>query len=447
MSAWMAEAPWWMIAAAALLVVALAVGTLRAALKRRRSARSGLHGGYLVATALIAAAALVLITIAFTMSYAALYASATWLADTQLTAINGGDLRFLFPIGIDAVIVYFLAMDLVMEWQGRRHPLNRWAAYSLSAITIILNVSQGEGTTASYLGHAGPPVVIILIAEGVAAWVRHLAGLAHGTATDRIPAGRWLAHPLSTLKVARLMLGSAITSYPDALEREQQRQLAYAMLREQYGRTWRRSTPRHLKWMLDNGYDLTTAFAIIRAMTAQRVAMTAAEARTLTGAPAPLSPTGLAEWPAAATANGRGQSPPPRDPAPGPAASPPDDHRGQAVLEDLGREDARPADEDRTDQGKADEAEESTTVTGENRTPRPASRLSAEEKRQRVRELLSSIPDITDKEIAGELGVVPRTARRYRNEALSLSREDEDYLLEESADGQARLVRAGHTAQ
>ncbi|QKW32570.1 DUF2637 domain-containing protein (plasmid) [Nocardiopsis flavescens] len=126
---------------------------------------------------------------------------------------------------------------------GRRHALNRWAAYALSAITIILNVSQGDGSTASYLGHAGPPIVIILIAEGVAAWIRHLAGLAHGQAADRIPAGRWIAHPVSTLKVVRLMLGWGITSYPQALEHEQRRQLAYAMLREQHGRTWRRHTP------------------------------------------------------------------------------------------------------------------------------------------------------------------------------------------------------------
>src|SRR5690606_10967884 len=118
----------------------------------------------------------------------------------QLHAVNGGDLRFLFHVGIDAVIVYCLAMDLIMEWQGRRHPLNRWAAYGLSAITIALNVSQGDGSTASYLGHAGPPVVIVLIAEGVAAWVRHLAGLARGTTADRIPVGRWIAHPLSTFK-------------------------------------------------------------------------------------------------------------------------------------------------------------------------------------------------------------------------------------------------------
>lgn len=398
-----AAVPWWVIALLALVVVMAVVGGLRALLARRGPARGRLHGGHLLATVVIAVAALALILVAFTMSYAALYASATWLAGTELTAINDGDLRFLFPVGIDAVIVYFLAMDLVMEWQGRRHPLNRWAAYGLSAITIVLNVAQGQGGTASYLGHAGPPVVIILIAEGVAAWVRHLAGLAHGTSPDRIPAGRWIAHPLSTLKVARLMLGWGITSYPDALAREQRRQLAYAMLREQYGRAWRRATPRHLKWMLDNGYELDTAFEITRALTAHRVAMTAAEAggqasgHTPDHAPGHDDPAPAATWPE-------------NEDAPGTTAPAP-------------------------------EPEEEPVAA---RTPpAPAHRLSPSEKRQRVRQLLRMMPAISDEEIGGEIGVAPRTARRYRAEIQQPANGQEDLVAEEAADGQPRLVRTG----
>ncbi|GAA1755914.1 DUF2637 domain-containing protein [Streptomonospora arabica] len=548
MPAWISHVPWWVIAAAALVLVVVAISGLRALLARRgprTDARSGLHTGYLVATALIATAALLLITVAFTMSYAALYESATWLEDTQLTAINDGDLRFLFPLGIDAVIVYFLAMDLVMEWQGRRHPLNRWSAYGLSAITIVLNVSQGEGTTSSYLGHAGPPVVIILIAEGVAAWVRHLAGLAHGKAADRIPAGRWIAHPLSTLKVARLMLGSGITSYPDALEREQQRQLAYAMLREQYARRWRRATPRHLKWMLDNGYDLPTAFRIIRAMTASRVAMTAEEARALLGEPAGPAPAppadGRTRWRAVAaaervgavngaSANGASPPTPPAgggadgaasgpaaagaepgqaaaadqgeraytpvfqapgpvggadavtEDAPGDRASARNGHEtGTAVrrpaaspggassegLEEDGRPpaaeappgpggEAGPADlrfapEPEPDPGPEPAAgtepatayEEPSRESAPRRSARPLSRPSAQERKQQVRNLMETVPDITEDEIAGYLGVSARTVRKYRHEILATATND-GYRVEEGEDGQPRLVNTGY---
>ncbi|QBI56645.1 DUF2637 domain-containing protein [Streptomonospora litoralis] len=587
MPAWMSHVPWWVIAAAAVVLVVAVIAGLRALLARRATrptaGGSGLHSGYLVATVLIASAALMLILVAFTMSYAALYESATWLADTQLTAINGGDLRFLFPLGIDAVIVYFLAMDLVMEWQGRRHPLNRWSAYGLSAITIVLNVAQGEGTTSSYLGHAGPPVVIILIAEGVAAWVRHLAGLAHGGASDRIPFGRWLAHPLSTLKVARLMLGSGITSYPDALEREQQRQLAYAMLREQYARRWRRATPRHLKWMLDNGYDLPTAFTIIRAMTASRVAMTAAEARSLLGepadapAPAPqaadrpvwraaeisesyaaaparraargrrtaadagpadggpaegaargttreqprddrsdqgdrgytpvlFQEPGPAPWPprgeeaaaapdvaARVAANGaahertgntaapertvpsdaairaaEAQTGPPRrdesEPAaeaeppaePEPAAAPAREPRTEPAaparsgLEPEPTPEAdyapepQPAPEAEAQAAPDAQAEEEIAEPAPRRPPVP--RISSQERRQQVRNLLETVPDISADEIAGHLGLSPRTVRRYLQEIIDTASGDGDYRIEEGEDGQPRMVQTAYGA-
>lgn len=544
MPAWTSQVPWWVIAAAALLLVIVAISGLRTLLSRRppgTATGSGLHSGYVVATVLIATSALALITVAFTMSYAALYESATWLAHTQLTAINGGDLRFLFPLGIDAVIVYFLAMDLVMEWQGRRHPLNRWSAYGLSAITIVLNVSQGEGTTSSYLGHAGPPVVIILIAEGVAAWVRHLAGLAHGKAADRIPAGRWIAHPVSTLKVARLMLGSGITSYPDALEREQQRQLAYAMLREQHARRWRRATPRHLKWMLDNGYDLPTAFRIIRAMTASSVAMTAEEARALQGdapAPVPAAPTadggrwravavpehersiadsgpvgarsaeggaapadrdqgsGVEDGAAAGEARGERAHTPvfqepgpvrserpeggdtaatsPADEAPdepGRAASAAPEEQAAAAPSEQPEQSGRTAEAQRSGEpvqhrggpqpegpaAAAEQSAEPARAAGPEpatepedpaqavprRTSRPLSRPSAQERKQQVRNLMETVPDISEEEIAGYLGVGTRTVRKYRNEILATA-SDNGYRVEEGEDGHPRLVQTAY---
>ncbi|MFE1471085.1 DUF2637 domain-containing protein [Nocardiopsis dassonvillei] len=398
-----------------------------------------------MATVIIAVVALALIGVAFTMSYAALYEAATWLADTQLHAINDGDLRFLFPLGIDAVIVYFLAMDLLMEWQGRRHALNRWSAYALSAITVILNVSQGDGSTASYLGHAGPPIVIILIAEGVAAWIRHLAGLAHGQAVDRIPVGRWIAHPVSTLKVVRLMLGWGITSYPQALEYEQRRQLAYAMLREQHGYTWRRHTPRHLRWMLDNGYELDTAFELTRAMTAATVAMTAAEVARVanpSGQDRESLTAGLSDQdttPEYSAVEGTAAFPASEDPTPQthtndhprPAVAPIDPRPAPAEAEENPLARTTPPPNPPTPQTPlaqdASSQVASAPAPGEEPSApdRPAHQgqetlaprqLSAEQKRQRIRELLRSSPEITDAELAQHIDSSPRTVRRYRAE-------------------------------
>ncbi|PSK83055.1 uncharacterized protein DUF2637 [Murinocardiopsis flavida] len=299
----LADPPWWLIAALALVAAYLGQRWLKTRIARLVADRTMLTGAHVVITAAVLTAALALITLAFAMSYAALYEAATWLEHTPF-----GDLRWMFPIGIDAVIVFFLALDLVMEWQGRRHPLARYSAYLLSAVTIVLNISQtahGAGA-GDYLGHAGPPLVIILISEAVAAWIRHVAGMVHGDLPERIPAGRMLAHPVSTLKVARLMLGWGITSYEEALRLEKARQLAIAVLRQQYGRAWRSKTPRNVLWMLNNGYDLAMAFELVDALT-PNVPKTRdqAEAEQVPAARdgrAPVSPTGLAhpEGPAAA---------------------------------------------------------------------------------------------------------------------------------------------------
>jgi hypothetical protein len=263
-TAWTVDPPWWLVTALTLALVVLAVRWIKRRLPQVTAGRESITSTHLVITALVGTAATVLIGFAFAMSYASLYEAATWLEDTPF-----GDLRWMFPIGIDAVIVFFLVLDLVMEWQGRRHPLARWAAYTLSAATVALNIGQtgsGEGLV-GLLGHAGPPVVIILISEAVAAWVRHMAGMLHGELPDRIPAGRWIAQPWSTFLVARLMLGWGITSYEAALRLESARQYARSVLRQEYGRAWRKHTPRHVVWMLANGRDLPQALRLVDALT------------------------------------------------------------------------------------------------------------------------------------------------------------------------------------
>ncbi|WP_436889464.1 hypothetical protein [Nocardiopsis dassonvillei] len=52
-------------------------------------------------------------------------------------------------------------------------------------------------------------------------------------------------------------------------------------VKQQFGRRWRDSTPLQLRWMLDNGHDLDTAYGLVRVLTAERIAMSAEEARTV----------------------------------------------------------------------------------------------------------------------------------------------------------------------
>jgi hypothetical protein len=231
--------------------------------------------GDIAAIASVLGLALLFVSVAFAMSAATLYSSATWLKSTPIP-LNGGDLRFLFPLVLDGLIIMFLALDLWTEWKHIRHPYYRWVAYGLSLLTLYLNVRHGGG--GSLIGHAAPPLGVIVISEGLAIWIRSMAGLVEtGRTPDRVPMGHWIARPASAFRVWRLMLGWNITSYEAAVEMERRRSMAYAMLREQYGDTWREATPEHVRWMLNNGHDLDVAYDITRALTEERVALSAEE--------------------------------------------------------------------------------------------------------------------------------------------------------------------------
>lgn len=263
----------------------------------------------LTAAAFIAVAimATLLLLIVFTMSYAALYDAATWLQDTSLTWINGGDLRFLFPLGIDLVIVFFLVLDLLMEWKHTRAPLNRFVVYFLSGSTVALNVAQGDGLL-SYATHAMPPLAVIAIAEGIATWVRHLANLNDPDAVlDRVPLGRFLAHPLSTLRVVRVMVGWQIKSYKRALELEMLCQACWALLRAHYGGRLRarRKTPGHIRWLLGAGMQPHAAYPLVASLVDNTITFIPSTDIT----PPPLRGTGEAEL-----------TNPPATPAPEPMA-------------------------------------------------------------------------------------------------------------------------------
>ena len=378
--------------------------------------------------AVIITIALGFIAVAFAMSAAALYQAATWLEDTPIP-INGGDLRFLFPIVLDGLILMLLSLDLWSEWKGIRHPAYRYTAWGLAALTLHLNMSSGSGSTDDLLGHAAPPLGVIIVSEIMSIWIRSLAGLSKGRVADRIPLGHWIARPASAARVARLMLGWHITSYGEAVEMDRRRCMAYSMLREQHGVWWRLRTPRHLKWMLANGTQLETAYELVRALTEGRVAMTAAEVRTMANGqekkalPVGHSETGQPE----PAASGQG------DELATPVASGQDD--GSALAN------GQTGQPDPVASGQGDELDSGHRSPGLTviRTTEPS------EKTQKVLALLRERPDLVsgpmgdlDAHIAQHLEVSVRTARRYRTEALAMLAD------EQQQEGQLATAAGGH---
>jgi hypothetical protein len=151
------------------------------------------------------------------------------------------------PLAIDAGIAVFAALDIVLARLGLRP---RWVPaipWALTAATVWLNIA-GQHTWFARTAHAVLPALWIAAVSLAAHVARVRAGLADGTALDRIRPSRWLLAPLPTARLARRMVLWEIRSYPQALARERDRLLALTELQDTYGRlAWRWKAPRRIR--------------------------------------------------------------------------------------------------------------------------------------------------------------------------------------------------------
>jgi hypothetical protein len=158
-----------------------------------------------------------------------------------------GPLAPTVPLAIDAGIAVFAALDIVLARLGLRP---RWVPavpWALTAATVWLNIA-GQHTWFARTAHAVLPGLWIAAVSLAAHVARVRAGLAAGTALDRIRLSRWLLAPLPTARLARRMVLWEVRSYPDALRRERDRLLALTELQDTYGRlAWRWRAPRRIR--------------------------------------------------------------------------------------------------------------------------------------------------------------------------------------------------------
>jgi hypothetical protein len=151
------------------------------------------------------------------------------------------------PLGIDLGIAIFAAMDLVLARLDMRPRWLRLVPWALTAATVYLNVT-GQPTWFGRVAHAVFPCLWVLAVEVGAHVVRIRAGLAAGTAMDRVRASRWLLAPWRTAGLRRRMVLWEIRSYPAALSRERGRVLARTGLQDDYGAVaWRWKAPRRVR--------------------------------------------------------------------------------------------------------------------------------------------------------------------------------------------------------
>jgi hypothetical protein len=164
---------------------------------------------------------------------------------------------WMLPVGIDAAIPAFTLANLLLIRMDMRLAWVRFVPWALTAVTCWLNVAAGHSASAK-LAHGTMPLLWVVLSEIAAHVYAVRIGAATGRRMDRIRRSRWLLAPFSTFALWRRMVLWEITSYPDALAREHERQLARAQLRETHGRAWRRKAPRRERTLLKLG-ELTPA--------------------------------------------------------------------------------------------------------------------------------------------------------------------------------------------
>ncbi|MGW1468573.1 DUF2637 domain-containing protein [Streptomyces sp. NPDC002308] len=233
----------------------------------------------IVWTAVICAVALA--AIGFTGSYTAVRA----LANEK----GFGTFSAAFPIGVDAGIIVFLAIDLILSHRRMPLPPLRWVAWALTAATVFYNASAGQHTiTEDPLAaamHATIPILFIGSAEAARHYVARLAQITADKHIDGVPLARWIVAPLSSFRIWRRMRLWNIRSYATVINLEQGVRIYRAQLKKEHGRRWRRKAGADQVLVLDlaaSGMSVAEAIALPaeeKRKQAEAEAKLAAEAR------------------------------------------------------------------------------------------------------------------------------------------------------------------------
>ncbi|MGJ5899361.1 DUF2637 domain-containing protein [Streptomyces niveiscabiei] len=198
--------------------------------------------------------------IGFAMSYST-------LAKVALSWGFSKELAPWFPVGVDASIIAFLALDLYLIRKGTPWPLLRMAAHAMTGATIWFNASsQGHiGTDpVQAASHGVMPILFVIGVEAARRLIIQKARLEAGTVTDRIPLHRWILSPIATPRFYRRMRLHNVTSYPEMIRRQQELIGYEQWLKRKYDGDLGKATEDELlpMKMAAHGYTVTQALAM-----------------------------------------------------------------------------------------------------------------------------------------------------------------------------------------
>ncbi|GHD89717.1 MULTISPECIES: DUF2637 domain-containing protein [Streptomyces] len=168
----------------------------------------------------------------------------------------------ILPVAIDVAIPVFTLANLLLIRLDMALAWVRFVPWVLTLVTCWLNVAAGHSLSAK-VAHGTMPLLWVVFSEIGAHVYAVRIGAVTGRRMEKIRFSRWLLAPASTFALWRRMTLWEVTSYTDALALERERLLARADLRERYGRTWRRRTPRRERVLLRLG-ELAPAAADVK---------------------------------------------------------------------------------------------------------------------------------------------------------------------------------------
>jgi hypothetical protein len=185
-----------------------------------------------ILTGIVVGAVLIIATLGFIGSYAAV---------TDLATAKGfGKFASAFPIAVDAGIIAFLALDLLLTWRRIAFPLLRYTAWALTGATIAFNAATAWPDTLGVGMHATIPVLFVIAVEAARHAIGRIADITADKHLEGPNASRWILNPIGTFILWRRQRLWGIRLWDTVLKLERERRIYIAQLRKQHGRGWRR---------------------------------------------------------------------------------------------------------------------------------------------------------------------------------------------------------------
>ncbi|MFJ7250140.1 DUF2637 domain-containing protein [Kitasatospora sp. NPDC098652] len=148
---------------------------------------------------------------------------------------------WMLPVGLDLSILAFSIINLVLIKADSELAWVKWVPRLGAAATVYLNW-QAAATLPSQLGHAALVFLWVVFSEVAAhIYAAHIGAVNGRTRMDGIRFSRWILAPFATAAISRQMKLWEITSYTEALELLQARQVYRQRLKQKYGkRGWKK---------------------------------------------------------------------------------------------------------------------------------------------------------------------------------------------------------------